>query len=91
MYLVLFLCGGFLISQTEGLPLGTCLFESASAIATVGLTLGITPGLGQLSRGILIVLMYIGRVGWLTLLFAAFSDKRQAGTERMPLEKLNVV
>lgn len=91
MYLVLFLSGGFLISQIEGLPLGKCLFESASAIATVGLTLGITPGLGQLSRGVLIVLMYIGRVGWLTLLFAAFSDKRQGETERMPLEKLNVV
>lgn len=91
MYLVLFLSGGFLISQIEGLPLSDCLFESASALATVGLTLGITPGLGMVSRIVLILLMYIGRVGWLTLLFAAFSEKKTGGAERLPQEKLNVV
>ena len=91
MYLVLFLSGGFAISQVEGLPLSNCLFESASALATVGLTLGITPGLGPASRGILILLMYIGRVGWLTLLFAASSEKKQNGAERLPQEKINVV
>lgn len=91
MYLVLFLSGGFAISQVEGLPLSNCLFESASALATVGLTLGITPGLGPVSRGILILLMYIGRVGWLTLLFAASSEKKQNGAERLPQEKINVV
>ena len=44
MYLTLFLTGGFIISQVEGLPMLTCLYETASAIGTVGLTLGITPG-----------------------------------------------
>ena len=91
MYLLLFLSGGFTISQLEGLSLGDCLFESASALATVGLTLGLTPGLGPVSRGILILLMYIGRVGWLTLLFAASSEKKQNGAERLPQEKINVV
>ena len=44
-----------------------CLFETASAVGTVGLTLGITPGLSQISRLVLIALMYFGRVGVLTL------------------------
>ena len=89
MYVVLFLSGGFAISHLEGLPLLTCLFESASAIATVGLTLGITPGLGLVSQLILVLLMYIGRVGGLTLIFSTFSDT-QGNTARLPQEKLTV-
>ena len=89
MYVVLFLSGGFAISHLEGLPLLTCLFESASAIATVGLTLGITPGLGLVSQLILVLLMYIGRVGGLTLIFSTFSDM-QGNTARLPQEKLTV-
>ena len=55
----------------------------------VGLTLGITPELGGISRLILIGLMFFGRVGGLTLVFAAFSDK--AGTmARLPKEKITV-
>lgn len=90
MYVTLFLGGGFLISRIEGLPLLHCLFETASAVATVGLSLGLTPGLGQVSRGILILLMYIGRVGGLTLIFAALSDGRKGNTARLPQEKLMV-
>ena len=72
LYVTLFLFGGFIISRAESLPLLPCLFETASAIGTVGLTLGITPRLHTLSRLILIALMYAGRVGGLTLIFAAF-------------------
>lgn len=89
MYLTLFLTGGCIISRVEGIPLITCLFETASAVGTVGLTLGITPGLGALSRCILIVLMYCGRVGGLTLVFAAFSS-RPTSAVRLPQEKLTV-
>ena len=88
MYLTLFLGGGFIISRVEGLPLLTCLFETASAVGTVGLTLGVTPQLGLLSRSILIVLMYLGRVGGLTLIFATIS--RQDNAARLPQEKLTV-
>ena len=89
MYLMLFLSGGFLISRAEGLPLLSCLFETASAIGTVGLTLGITPELGQHSRLILIFLMFVGRVGGLTLIFSALSGN-QGNTARLPQEKLTV-
>ncbi len=44
-------------------------FETASAVGTVGLTLGITPQLGILSRIVLIILMFMGRVGGLTLIY----------------------
>ena len=89
MYIVLFVSGGLIISRVEGLPLLTCLFETASAVGTVGLTLGITPGLSLLSRVILILLMYLGRAGGLTLVFAALSVGKNNGS-RYPLEQLNV-
>ena len=88
LYLALFLVGGAVISRAEGLPLGTCLFETASAIGTVGLTLGVTPTLGALSRGILIFLMFFGRAGGLTLIFAAQSGVRRETL--LPAETLTI-
>ena len=89
MYLTLFIAGALIISRVEQLPLLTCLFETASAIGTVGLTLGITPELGQLSRAILIFLMYMGRVGGLTLIFATTAPS-QGISARYPQGKLTV-
>lgn len=89
MYLSLFLFGGIFISCVEDLPILTCLFESASAIGTVGLTLGITPQLGAASRIVLIILMFFGRVGGMTLVFAAISGLR-ANVSRLPKEKITV-
>ena len=77
MYLILFLGTGMIISRIEEIPLLTCLFETASAIGTVGITLGITPQLGTFSRLLLMALMFFGRVGGLTIIFAAFSGKRK--------------
>ena len=89
MYCMLFLCGGITISVCEGLPLSECLYEAASAVGTVGLTLGITPKLHIVSQFILIILMYLGRVGGLTLIYAVLSKKKK-GNARLPLEKLTV-
>ncbi|MCR5287393.1 MAG: Trk family potassium uptake protein [Saccharofermentans sp.] len=89
MYVSLFLAGGVIITVTEKLPMMTCMFETASAIGTVGLTLGITPSLGPVSRIILVFLMYIGRVGGLTLIFSALTTN-QSNMARLPQEKLTV-
>lgn len=89
MYLVLFLTGGLIISKMENLPVLTCLFETASAIGTVGLSLGITPNLNVVSHLILIALMFFGRVGGLTLIFAALSSK-QSSSARLPQERITV-
>lgn len=89
MYLVLFLGGGMIISRIENIPLLTSVFETASAIGTVGLSLGITARLGAVSRIILTVLMFLGRVGGLTLVFAATMGAR-ANTPKYPQEKITV-
>ena len=89
MYCMLFLCGGITISVYEELPLSECLYEAASAVGTVGLTLGITPKLHIVSQFILIILMYLGRVGGLTLIYAVLSKKKK-GNARLPLEKITV-
>lgn len=52
------------------------LFEAISAFATVGLSTGITPKLAPLSKVVLVVLMFVGRVGPLTLALA-ISRQRQ--------------
>ena len=77
------------ISKMEGIPMITCLFETASAVGTVGLTLGITPELGTVSRLILILLMYLGRVGGLTVIFATVTGTRTGGA-KYPQEKMTV-
>lgn len=89
MYLTLFLSGGLLISAIEGLPLLDCLFETASAIGTVGLSLGITSELSIVSHLILIALMFFGRVGGLTVIFAALSSP-PATNARLPQERITV-
>ncbi|MGI6063460.1 TrkH family potassium uptake protein [Blautia sp.] len=89
MYLTLFLGGGMVISYIEKVPLMSALFETSSAIGTVGLSLGLTPSLGMVSKAILILLMFFGRVGGLTLIFAALSERNTFGF-RYPQEKITV-
>ncbi len=89
MYLVLFFGGGVFISIYENLPLSSCLYEAASAAGTVGLTLGITPQLHIPSQMVLIALMYLGRVGGLTLIYAALSGKKTSNA-KLPLEEITV-
>ena len=89
LYFALFFGGGIAISVYEGLPLLDCLYAAASAVGTVGLTLGITPELHDFSQDVLIILMYLGRVGGLTLIYAVFSG-RNKGNAKLPLEKITV-
>ena len=89
MYVALCFSAAAVISAVENLPLGICLFETASAVGTVGLTLGITPSLGVLSQCILIVLMFLGRVGGLTVIFAALSGANKK-LSKLPQEYITV-
>jgi trk system potassium uptake protein TrkH len=54
------------------------LFEAFSAFSTVGLSLGMTPKLSSLGKVVIILTMYIGRIGPLTLLYA-FSRQKAYG------------
>lgn len=89
MYILLLLFGGLMISAMEGLPVLTCFFEAASAIGTVGLSSGITGGLKTASRLILILLMFLGRVGGMTLVFATVAQKRNHFA-KLPQERITV-
>ncbi len=89
MYVMLFFSGAVIISVAEGLPIGTCLFETASAVGTVGLTLGITPSLGGVSQIVLMILMFLGRVGGLTLIYAALSGSGKK-LSKLPQERITV-
>lgn len=73
IYPLFVLAAAQVISFIEDIPIGPCIFETASAIGTVGLSLGITPSLGTVSHMLLIMLMFFGRVGALTIMFAATS------------------
>ncbi len=89
MYISLCFTGAAIISAAEGLPLKMCIFEAASALGTVGLTLGITPQLGQISQCVLMILMFLGRVGGLTVIFAAISTSSKK-LSRLPQENVTV-
>lgn len=88
-YLVLTVAGAMALCQIEGVPMMAAIFETSSAVATVGLTLGITPTLGAFSQMILVFLMFFGRVGCLTLLYAIVENQMHS-LSRMPLEKIAV-
>ncbi len=70
LYMVLAMSGGFLLLATQPFPLQDALFEVFSAMSTVGLSTGITRALSPFNRGLLIVLMYCGRIGSLTMMMA---------------------
>lgn len=89
MYLFLFITSACAISLIEKLPLITCLFETGSAVGTVGLTLGITPQLSLASKIILMFLMFSGRVGALTLIYAALPSRTDTES-KLPLERISI-
>ena len=88
LYLSLSMTAALVISRIEDTGILDAMFEASSALATVGLSLGITPSLGIISRLIIIALMFFGRVGTLTLIYAVFSKKPEKS--EYPEDKLAV-
>lgn len=84
MVLILFVAGAISISTVEGLPFMQAAYETASAIGTVGLTTGITPGLSIFSQLLLIILMYLGRVGILSFSMAFLIHQRYPAKIQYP-------
>jgi len=84
--------GGFLaLLLFEEQPFARLLFEAVSAFGTVGLSLGATPLLGTLGRLFIIVLMFVGRVGPLTVaLLVGKGSRRAAHSYRFPETRIMV-
>ena len=68
LYLIMVFCGMFLLSVLEPeASLLAVLFECVSALSTVGSSLDLTPTLGDWSKVLVVLMMFIGRVGAFTL------------------------
>ena len=73
----------------QGFSLGDSLFETFSAVNTVGMTTGITRELNSVSRVIIILMMYIGRIGSLTFALS-FMRKKDTDIVKLPVEEISV-
>lgn len=87
IYISGILLSTMIICLIEKLDASIVIFETISAAGTVGLTKGITPELGALSKLILIILMYGGRIGGLSLLMV-FSERKTEAPLKRPSEKI---
>ena len=72
----------------EGVTVTESVFEVVSAIATVGLTMGITPSLTIGSQIVLCVLMFLGRAGCMTVMLSWRTPNAPAAEK--PLEKVRI-
>ncbi len=79
----------FIISAVQNLPMLDILFETFSAIGTVGMTTGITRALSSLSRILIIFLMYCGRIGSLSFAMSIFENKKEPPVLQ-PVEKIRI-
>ena len=89
MYLLLFLGGSIFLHRLDDIPLIDCAFETASAIGTVGLSIGVTEKLSLPSQYVMMLLMFFGRIGGLTVLCAAHANAK-ADLWRQPEEKIAI-
>ena len=66
-----------ILSYTEaGAIFIDLLYEATSALGTVGLTLGLTPNLSSIGKVLIMIMMYLGRVGPLTVMLALTRKER---------------
>ncbi len=93
LFLATLLTGTLVISLIENgsFPLEDILFEASSAMGTVGVSAAGTPNLSPASRAVLLPMMFLGRVGPLTLAVAV--AKRQGGNQavsKYPEERIMI-
>ena len=82
--LLLFLAGSMALALMEGLSFVQAAFEIASALGTVGLTMGVTPGLGVPGQLLVAGMMFLGRVGILSFSLAFLAQRRRDNKLRYP-------
>ncbi|WP_396912072.1 TrkH family potassium uptake protein [Mycolicibacterium sp.] len=86
LFVVLSTAASFTLLTLTDFPLDQVLFEAVSALSTVGLSTGITADLPDTGKWLIIVLMYVGRLGPLTLASALALRQRERRYER-PMER----
>jgi trk system potassium uptake protein len=73
--IIIWLATVFMLEATQQIPARDLIFEATSALATVGLSTGATPRLDEIGKIIIIIAMFVGRIGPITL-FMLLSDEQ---------------
>lgn len=81
VFAAIILCG------IQSLPMEDVLLETFSAIGTVGMSAGITRELNTVSRIVVILLMYCGRIGSMTFALS-FTERKKVAPVQLPAEKI---
>lgn len=89
LYTFLIMTSTLFISFIQNFELKDVLFEVVSAIGTVGLSTGITTALNDPSKLIIMLMMFAGRVGGLTLALV-LAEKRTSTQANRPIEKIMI-
>lgn len=87
--LVLVLASSAIILATSNLTMEDVLFETVSAVSTVGMSTGITRDLNSIGKIAIILLMYCGRIGSMTFALS-FMQRSSAQLCRLPEEKITI-
>lgn len=88
IYIMISIAGTFLLVGMQGIPAKDAVFETLAALGTSGMSTGTTRELNSMSRVVISLLMYSGRVGSLTLVMAVLTGKKPR--VRNPQEKIIV-
>lgn len=81
IYVIISAVASMIVCNIEHITMMDAVFECVSAMATVGLTLGITPNLSVASEIIIMILMMLGRIGSVTVLNALFADNNKVSAK----------
>ena len=87
IYVMIIAAAMMIICAVEPFSMTSIFFEVVSAMGTVGVTMGITTSLGTASKYIIILLMYAGRIGGLTLMLTLAEKRKQVSVKR-PVEEV---
>lgn len=86
-YIIIILISAIMLTAIEPASFKAIIFEVVSAIGTVGLSMNLTPTLSVLSRIVIILLMFIGKVGIITIVFS-FERKQINPPIKRPIDKI---
>ena len=85
--LLLVLTGTLVICSVQAAALTDVLFETVSSVSTVGMSTGVTRAMEPVSRIVLMILMYCGRVGGLSFA-TALTQRRAPAPVQYPAEEV---
>ncbi len=86
---IIMLAFTFMVDITQILPAEKIFFEVVSALGTVGLSMDLTPSLDIIGKILIMITMFIGRIGPITI-FMLLSKTKQQTISRCPEEKITL-